>query len=177
MIPEKFVESWREKVKWKSLELVEHDLLLSKVIVDLYADPFIRESIAFRGGTILNKPFSIDSEYFVGTSIMTTYQLEELMATKLRALFQRCKGRDLFDLAHVFSNNLADILLTISIFQEYCKKEGNLITGERFSKNLQEKKSQERFRTDMDILLPEDVAWDFDEAFEFVQNHIITHIP
>ncbi len=261
MIPEDFLESWRKKANWKSLELVEQDLLLSRVIVELYADPLLRDSIVLIGGTILNKgfldlavrysedldfvyckaepigpvidsirrildplfgeprrkisafgvklvyryisennlpmrlkieinatekfnildllhkPLSVESGWFSGDSIITTYQFEELMASKLRALFRRAKGRDLFDVAYVFSNNLADVLLMISVFQEYGKKTGDNISGVRFAKNLQEKCCDELFRADMDFLLPEGIHWDFDEAYEYVQNHVITHIP
>ncbi len=261
MIPEEFLESWREKANWKSLELVEQDLLLSRVIVELYADPLLRESIVHIGGTVLNKgfldlavrysedldfvyrkaepigpvisairrildplfgeprwkisasgvklvyryisennlpmrlkieinatekfnvldllhkPLSVESGWFSGECIITTYQFEELMASKLRALFRRCKGRDLFDVAHVFSNNLADLLLMISVFQEYGEKTGDTISGARFAKNLQEKSCTERFRTDMDFLLPGGIGWDFEKAYEYVQNNVIIHIP
>lgn len=38
------------------------------------------------------------NSWFSGRSELTTYALEELLGTKLRALYQRKKGRDLFDL-------------------------------------------------------------------------------
>ncbi len=41
------------------------------------------------------KVFSIDSAWFQGRSEIPTYKLEELLGTKLRALYQRKKGRDL----------------------------------------------------------------------------------
>jgi predicted nucleotidyltransferase component of viral defense system len=261
MIPETYVELWREKVQWKNLDYVEHDLILSRAIVELYSDPFIRESIVMRGGTLLNKifivpasrysedldfvqrkdgpigpiidairrkldpllgvpgrrithfgakiiyryiscnkipiklkleinrtekfniidllhkPFTVDSAWFVGESSIATYQLEELMATKLRALYQRRKGRDLFDVAHVFRNNLADKDLTIAIFQRYCEKEGVTISGKDFIINMREKRSNEHFRHDMDLLLPEEIVWNFHEVFEFVQDTIIALLP
>ena len=36
-----------------------------------------------------------------------TYEIDELIATKLRALYQRGKGRNLFDLWHVGNQNLS----------------------------------------------------------------------
>src|SRR5690606_35476775 len=48
-------------------------------------------------------PFSVESEWFTGYCEITTYKLEELLGTKLRALFQRRKGRDLFDLHKALS--------------------------------------------------------------------------
>jgi predicted nucleotidyltransferase component of viral defense system len=45
-------------------------------------------------------PFRIDYPWFSGTAEVSTFTHEEMLATKLRALLQRDKGRDLFDLAH-----------------------------------------------------------------------------
>jgi integrase len=42
---------------------------------------------------------SADSKWFQGSARIVTYELEESLATKRRALYQRRKGRDLFDLA------------------------------------------------------------------------------
>ena len=47
---------------------------------------------------IVTKMFDVDSLWFSGAADVATYALEELAATKIRALFQRKKGRDLFDL-------------------------------------------------------------------------------
>lgn len=44
------------------------------------------------------KYFSVQSDWFHGECHLTTYTLEELLGTKLRALYQRKKGRDLYDL-------------------------------------------------------------------------------
>ena len=39
----------------------------------------------------------MENSWFSGRCELTTYALEELLGTKLRALYQRAKGRDLFD--------------------------------------------------------------------------------
>ena len=44
------------------------------------------------------EPFSVGSRWFSGSCTLRTYELDELLGTKLRALYQRRKGRDLFDL-------------------------------------------------------------------------------
>lgn len=44
------------------------------------------------------KDFSVQSNWFKGSCSLTTYKLEELLGTKIRALYQRRKGRDLYDL-------------------------------------------------------------------------------
>jgi len=56
----------------------------------------IAETEPFRETITL--PLVVDSQWFEGSAEIPTHPLEELMGTKLRALYQREKGRDLFDL-------------------------------------------------------------------------------
>ena len=44
--------------------------------------------------------FRVDNPWFSGSAAVCTFSREEMLATKLRALLQRNKGRDLYDLAH-----------------------------------------------------------------------------
>ena len=48
-------------------------------------------------------PFSVVNPWFSGESAVLTFSREEMLATKLRALLQRDKGRDLLDLAHAIT--------------------------------------------------------------------------
>jgi predicted nucleotidyltransferase component of viral defense system len=60
-----------------------------------------REHFAVLG--LVKIPFNVKSSWFNGSCEITTYQLEELLGTKLRALYQRRKGRDLYDLHKAFT--------------------------------------------------------------------------
>ena len=53
-------------------------------------------------------PFAVASRWFNGISDITTYDLDELLGTKLRALYQRRKGRDLFDMATALTQGGVD---------------------------------------------------------------------
>ena len=55
-----------------------------------------REHFAVLG--YAKRTFCVDSRWFSGMAEIKTFDLDELLATKLRALYQRRKGRDLFDL-------------------------------------------------------------------------------
>jgi len=44
-------------------------------------------------------PFRIVSRWFEGSCEINSYELDELLGTKMRALYQRKQGRDIFDLA------------------------------------------------------------------------------
>jgi len=57
MIPENFIEHWRNSVKWRTLPQIEQDLAISRALVDLYNEPYIKDALVFRGGTALNKLF------------------------------------------------------------------------------------------------------------------------
>jgi predicted nucleotidyltransferase component of viral defense system len=59
-----------------------------------------REHFAVYGFRTL--PFAVESRWHSGEAEILTYDLEELLGTKLRALYQRRKGRDLFDLWYAF---------------------------------------------------------------------------
>jgi len=47
-------------------------------------------------------PYAVDNPWCAGRSNISTFSREELLATKLRALLQRQKGRDLLDLFQAF---------------------------------------------------------------------------
>ena len=52
--------------------------------------------------------------------MLTTYRLEELLGTKLRALYQRRKGRDLFDIYFALTQNKdLDIDALLKTYREY----------------------------------------------------------
>lgn len=137
---------------------------------------------------INNTAFGFDSEWFGGESIVAVNQLEELMATKIRALYQRRKGRDLFDLWMVFSKDLASIDETLKIFKKYCDHGGLKISKDLFLKNLELKRLNKDFQLDMNILLPHQFSpyntpfvsghnnWNFEGAFEYVRSEIIDRI-
>lgn len=55
-----------------------------------------REHFTVKGW--LKLPFSIKTAGFTGGAEITTFHINELLGTKLRALYQRKKGRDLYDL-------------------------------------------------------------------------------
>ncbi len=57
MIPKDYIKNWRQKANWLFDRQVEQDLVISRALVSLYDHPKIKSSLAFRGGTALNKLF------------------------------------------------------------------------------------------------------------------------
>lgn len=108
----------------------------------------------------ITREFHIDSPWFSGSAEVPTFTLDELVATKIRALFQRNKGRDLFDLwlaVRYAGASPADIA---RCFDRY-RPEG--WTVRRARANLDAKLGRNDFRGDLDPLL---VEWPADYTVE-----------
>ena len=57
MIPLAQITQWRQTAPWSDDLQVEQDLILSRIIIEIFADPFLYQELAFRGGTALHKLF------------------------------------------------------------------------------------------------------------------------
>lgn len=262
MIPKADIVAWRQFAPWVNDAQVEQDLIISRVLVAIFQNPFLAERLAFRGGTALHKlyfdiprrysedidlvqiisapigqvidalqdtlngflgaprrkqteqsvtliyrlesegppvvpmrlkveintrehftvegyqkqPFAVESRWFKGNCEITTYALEELLATKLRALYQRRKGRDLFDLWLGITEGRADAGRIIHIFKQYMKNEGQTVDSMNYEKNLQEKMKHRGFLTDLNPLLPANAVYDVQKAYNLVMKCIIDRL-
>ena len=119
-------------------------------------------------------PFGMNSDWFCGEAVLTTYDPNELLATKLRAFYQRKKGRDLFDLHYSGQNLDLDYDKIIHSYQEYMrfvvKKPP---TKKQFLLNIKEKMQDPYFSEDIGGLLRTGVEYDQDEAFEWITKEIV----
>ncbi len=119
------------------------------------------------------QPFGVESRWFKGECEITTYTLEELLATKLRALYQRRKGRDLFDLWLGVTEGKADAGRIIHAFKKYMETEGQTVDSMHYEKNLQEKLRHRGFLSDLNPLLPADAIYDVQEAYVLIKKEIV----
>lgn len=116
----------------------------------------------------------IDTRWWTGQVPVLTFQPAELIATKIRALYQRSKGRDLFDLwlaLHVAHIAPADIL---AAFDPYRPEP---FTAAAVSANLRAKLADRGFRSDIERLL---AAWpadyNIDNAAELVIDTLLARL-
>lgn len=121
------------------------------------------------------KPFNVKSEWFQGECQITTYKLEELLGTKLRALYQRRKGRDLFDLWKALTSSNSNPDLVIKCYKEYMKfsLEKPIPTKKEFLMQIEAKKADSEFLGDTVGLLRPNEKYNQEEAFDLVTNHLI----
>jgi predicted nucleotidyltransferase component of viral defense system len=123
-------------------------------------------------------PFEIKSSWYTRSCIITTYKLEELLGTKLRALYQRRKGRDLFDLDLALKKkpelNKDQIL---KCFKEYMQfSVGQYATKKQFLKNMESKIQDNEFLGDTTALLRPGNIYNPQGAWETLRTDIIEKI-
>lgn len=123
------------------------------------------------------RPLEIQSRWFSGSAAILTYQLDELLGTKMRALYQRKKGRDLFDLWHALSATGANLQSVVNCFLHYMEREGHKISRAEFEQNLIGKLGDAAFAKDVDPLLITGTAFDFQTAAEYIMNQLLPRIP
>jgi len=263
LIPQAYINEWRQKVPWQTSEQVEQDLVICRALIEIFSDEWLSNSLAFRGGTALHKlylhpqprysedidlvqvraepiketiqrlqnalaflgdssvkprrdgtqiisrfdsefppsirlrlkveantrehfsilglqkfPFEVNSSWFEGSCNLSTYSLEELLGTKLRALYQRRKGRDLYDLYIAMKQqpnlDIDKILHSYKMYMTFSVK--NPPTQREFILNFESKMQDPEFIGDTKALLRLEMLYDPREAYELVKAHLIEKI-
>ena len=116
------------------------------------------------GKTLAHK---VETSWWSGAAEIPTFQPSELLATKLRALYQRSKGRDLFDLWLGLTVLKADPEQIIAGFNHYMRDAA--FSFPELRNNLSAKLASTGFRRDLDALtthLP--AGYDPDSAADLV---------
>lgn len=119
----------------------------------------------------------IENTWVNGSCKLITYEAEEMLGTKLRALYQRKKGRDLFDLFHALTNLDLDTSALIKCYKEYMAFSVNrLPTKKQFLLNMEEKMQDPVFEGDMYSLLRPGIEYDQIKAYELIKTELIEKI-
>jgi predicted nucleotidyltransferase component of viral defense system len=122
-------------------------------------------------------PFEMKSGWFSGKCNVTGYEIEELLATKFRALYQRKKGRDLFDLYWALTQKNINMDKLMYCYKLYIKNVVNVPpTQKQFLANMNEKITDKDFREDIYLLLRKGVKYDIDAAWELVRKELVEKI-
>jgi predicted nucleotidyltransferase component of viral defense system len=263
VIPRDYITEWRSEAPWVRSDQVEQDLVMSRALVEIFSNPFLRDALAFRGGSALYKlhlrpaarysedidlvqtkaeaagpmmhalrerldpwlgapkwkqtegrvtfvyrfdsedvpprplrvkieintrehlsvygfvkvPFSVRSRWFHETCEINTYELDELLGTKLRALYQRKAGRDLFDLAVALGSPHANARRIVTVFLRHMEHGGHTITRALFEQNLVGKMGDPEFLADISPLLSDGYTWDPAAEAPLVSRELIERLP
>jgi predicted nucleotidyltransferase component of viral defense system len=129
----------------------------------------IAETTPFKTPTTIHH--AVASRWWNGDAPIPTFVLEEMMSTKLRALYQRRKGRDLFDLWLVMRGGEATLAEIVGGLEHYMQKD--VFTYPQLRLNLLGKLADADFRADLASLvveLPE--GYDIDLAADTLMERI-----
>lgn len=259
MIPQNYIQQWREHAPWVEAYMVEQDLVICRALVSIFSDEFLATQLAFRGGTALHKlylapqprysedidlvqiapgpikpimyrlgevldwlpnkvtkqkrynntmlfrfesevppvvpirlkveincyehfnvlgltkvPFHVQNPWFTGAAELTTYQLEELLGTKLRALYQRKKGRDLFDLYVALQRKEVQVDKVMQCYARYMEFVVDRVPSyKQFLNNMTEKMAGTEFTGDMGSLLRPEIEYAPSEAYRVIYDTFI----
>jgi hypothetical protein len=123
---------------------------------------------------LVRVPFSVRSPWFTGTADVQTFHPAELVSTKLRALYQRSKGRDLFDLWLALDHLAIPPDEILTSFAPYRPEKYN---GQLAIANLQLKLQDNFFRRDLDALVSQwPDGYDIDQAAGLIIERLLTRI-
>ncbi len=275
MISQREITAWREHAPWPDDVQVEQDLLLTRCMMAIFDDEFLRANLAMRGGTALHKvhlapaarysedidlvlvhrrrraivghalakvlepilgkpanriidplivavrnavsksqiiretyqykptmagrpmaklkvevncnehdpvfkiaeiPFAADGRQ----TTLRTYDIDEMLGTKMRALFQRNQSRDLFDLYWALTferiGHPVDPDRIVHAFCDYMRRENTVVSADDFGAALTKKLRTPTFRKDMETMLRPGIRFDVDEAGQIVRDRLISRI-
>jgi predicted nucleotidyltransferase component of viral defense system len=140
-----------------------------------------RERTAYDGAKTY--PFEINNAWFTGKAEIASFSREEILATKLRALLQRDKGRDLIDLAQAAAAfNGLDTAHVVMLLGKYLQAGGQSISRAEAEQRMWEKLDNPSFLADVRPFLAADEAEKFDQkaeraAFATVFTKFIKQLP
>jgi predicted nucleotidyltransferase component of viral defense system len=244
MIPSMNIIAWANVAPWAEQRQIEQDLIISRALIEIFNDEFLKTELRLRGGTALNKlhfpaplrysedidlvrttegpigpildrireilrpwlgdaafeqspvapklVYSADAEdngpplrlkieintreraiydqpkdflhqvensWFSGQALVPSFSNEEMLATKLRALLQRDKGRDLFDISHALSvfHDL-DAEYVAALFSQYLQAQGLRISRAQAEERMFAKLASPGFLSDVRPLLAAEQA-------------------
>lgn len=163
----------------KRLALHQGDLLLMLSTKERAESSIERQAY----DPIRSQPYRVANPWFTGEAAIPTFSLEDLLATKLRALLQRNKGRDLIDLAHsllIFHG--LDVRRLVDLHGRYLAASGHAVSRAQAEQRMFEKLDSRNFMADVRPLLATDAAAVFDAAaakaaFTEVFDRIIPLMP
>ena len=128
---------------------------------------------------VIKIPFEFQFQDSAVRTQVIGYDIDEMLGTKLRALFQRRRGRDLFDLYWALTHakpgvNTARI---IESFQHYLNLEGSVAERSEFVALLDAHLADRGFASDMNSLLRVGIKYDPQEAGDHVKTKLLSLLP
>lgn len=122
-------------------------------------------------------PHAVENPWFSGAADLRTFEPEELLGTKLRALYQRRKGRDLFDLASALRSLELNDQRIVDCCLHYLGEEDLSVSRAEFEANLAAKMTEPAFVEDVLPLLGSAAEYDAVGAAALVVERLVAKLP
>lgn len=117
----------------------------------------------------------VKSRWFSAKADVATFHIDEMMGTKLRALYERSKGRDLFDLWHVLTALDVDDAQIVWVLTQYLGSK--TFTYPQLRLNLLAKLNDPDFREDLTgLVVHMPSGYDLDAAADLVMERLGPHM-
>ena len=128
---------------------------------------------------VIKIPFEFPFQDTVVSTKVAGYDIHEMLGTKMRALFQRRRGRDLFDLywALTLAKPAVAPARIIESFQHYLKLESSVAGRAEFISLLDGHLTDRGFCSDMKQLLRAGIDYDPQQAGEYVKSKLLALLP
>ncbi len=126
---------------------------------------------------MVKEHFEVKSQWYEGNAELLTYQLDELVGTKLRALYQRRKGRDLYDLYKVLTTTNVNVDNVIQCYREYMAfVVDHSPTYKEYVLNMEDKMQDDEFLGDTKNLLRSGDTFNPSQGYEIVKSILIDRL-
>ena len=123
------------------------------------------------------REYQVSNPWFSGRAEIATYSFAEVLGTKMRALYQRKKGRDLFDLWLALTGQDVDPDEIVRCFTEYMAFGETPATRAQFEANMAGKLDDALFVDDIAPLLRPGMNYDIRTAWETVHEALVCRLP
>lgn len=124
-------------------------------------------------------PFEFPFRDATVKTVITGYDIHEMLGTKMRALFQRRRGRDLFDLyrALILAAPAVQPDAVVESFQHYLRQDATAVSRSEFLSHLESHLADAGFLSDMDHLMRKDIVYDPVSAGAYVMANLLNRLP
>lgn len=124
-----------------------------------------------------NVNFAVVNQWFDGRCILRTFTLEEMLASKINAIYERRKGRDLFDLDYALQNRDVDVDSIFKSWLEYRRLKNEEVPSWRgYVQNMEEKLQLDEYRFEVLPLLRNGVEYDPVSAWRRIRQCFIDRL-
>ncbi len=121
--------------------------------------------------------YNIENSWVAGSCKLISFEVEEMLGTKLRALYQRKKGRDLFDLYYALNNLNIDIEKVLICYKKYISSSvESPPTQKQFLLNMEHKLKDSDFSGDIYGLLRPGIEYDQNKSYQLIKTELIEKI-